>query len=190
MSKDTRNGFESFKQNWVITSVGTQDAASLARVHDRLFAKSWPETEFESLLSGTGCLGVAVWSEPSDPCPQKGASQETCQSADQMKMVSEGDDPIGICVLRTVAGVAEVITFGVVEDARRYGLGKALLADAMGRAAKSGCQRAILEVAEDNEAARGLYSGLGFAQVGRRAGYYRLANGRRVNALVLSKQIG
>lgn len=160
-----------------IAVVGKDDAACLARLHSRLFAKSWPEAEFASLLSGTGCLAVALWlaEEPSE-LPTK------CSELQK--------DPIGFCVLRTVAGVVEIITFGVAEEGRKRGFGKALLAEALRKAAASGCKRAFLEVAEDNQAAQGLYLGFGFAEVGRRAGYYRLSGGGKVDALVLSKQIG
>jgi ribosomal-protein-alanine N-acetyltransferase len=59
----------------------------------------------------------------------------------------------------------------------------AALAIAFGR----GARRVFLEVAEDNRAARGLYSAQGFAGVGRRAGYYGAAAGTDSDALILSR---
>ena len=54
----------------------------------------------------------------------------------------------------------------VLPEYRRSGLGRALCTEALRRA-----QTALLTVAEQNLAARALYQGLGFQQVGRRVIY-------------------
>ena len=46
--------------------------------------------------------------------------------------------------------------------------------------------RLFLEVAEDNAAARALYATAGFAEAGRRRGYYAAADGGRRDALLLA----
>jgi ribosomal-protein-alanine N-acetyltransferase len=56
-------------------------------------------------------------------------------------------------------------------------------------AARRGCASLVLEVAEDNSVAGALYAGLGFAAVGRRSGYYRRADGRAADAMILRWRI-
>ena len=57
------------------------------------------------------------------------------------------------------------------EDARRSGLGRALVEASVARAAERGCRRIELDTSEANEAAMALYAGAGFsAEKTRRAG--------------------
>ena len=78
----------------------------------------------------------------------------------------------GFVLARVAADEAEILTLAVVPAARRAGLGRGLMAAAMGRAASLGAAAMLLEVAAGNDAARGLYAGLGFKQVGVRRRYY------------------
>jgi ribosomal-protein-alanine N-acetyltransferase len=91
----------------------------------------------------------------------------------------------GFVLLRCAADEAEVLTLAVVPHARRRGLGAALARAACAEAAAIKVRRVFLEVAEDNVAACALYLRLGFAEVGRRTGYY--AGG--VNAVVMSRHL-
>ena len=47
----------------------------------------------------------------------------------------------------------------------------------------------FLEVAEDNAAARVLYARAGFVEIGRRKAYYASPDGRRIDALVLHRDL-
>lgn len=96
----------------------------------------------------------------------------------------ESGEPVGFVLFRTVAEDAEILAIGVLPEARRSGLGRRLLDHAVAAAGAAGATAVFLEVAEDNAAARWLYSSAGFVQVGRRPDYYRRADGR-VAALVL-----
>ena len=92
----------------------------------------------------------------------------------------------GFILIRVVAGEAEILTLAVRPEARRRGLGARLVAAAAARAAALGAARLFLEVAEDNAAARALYAAAGFAETGRRRGYYPREGGGRTDALILS----
>jgi len=92
----------------------------------------------------------------------------------------------GFILIRVVADEAEILTLAVRPGARRSGLGGRLVAEAIARAAALGADRMFLEVAEGNVAARALYARAGFAEAGRRRGYYARADGHREDALVLS----
>jgi ribosomal-protein-alanine N-acetyltransferase len=79
----------------------------------------------------------------------------------------------GGMVLGRVAGdEAEILTLAVLPDARRRGLGAALLATAMTAARAGGARSIVLEVSVDNAAARALYHRAGFIETGRRRRYY------------------
>ncbi len=66
------------------------------------------------------------------------------------------------------------ITAVVVDpDQRRRGLGRRVLAGLLAHAGRCGAERATLEVAVGNAAARALYAALGFRDAGLRRGYYR-----------------
>jgi ribosomal-protein-alanine N-acetyltransferase len=91
-------------------------------------------------------------------------------------------DPDGFALTRCVAGEAELLTIAVPPDRWGRGVGARLLARALAAAAET----LFLEVAAGNRRARALYERAGFAEIGRRRGYYRLADGARDDALILS----
>lgn len=97
--------------------------------------------------------------------------------------VAEAD---GFILIRVVADEAEILTLAVRPAARRQGLGARLTAQAAAAARSLGAARLFLEVAEDNDAARGLYEALGFQPAGRRRGYYARKDGPAVDALILA----
>ena len=68
----------------------------------------------------------------------------------------------------------EVLRLAVREDARRRGIGSALLGELANMAQSSGAEKLCLEVRSRNAAAIALYEGAGFVRVGLRRGYYRL----------------
>ena len=87
-------------------------------------------------------------------------------------IAAEGGAPAGFVLLGVVADEAEVLTLAVLPEARRRGIGSALVTAAAAAAARDGAVRLLLEVAADNRAARALYAGAGFVEVGRRSRYY------------------
>jgi ribosomal-protein-alanine N-acetyltransferase len=94
-------------------------------------------------------------------------------------------DARGFILIRAVADEAEILTLAVRPDARRQGLGRSLIQAAAAMAAGLGASRLLLEVAEDNLAARALYDRAGFEAVGRRPRYYARADGAAADALIL-----
>ncbi|MDH2325321.1 GNAT family N-acetyltransferase [Cereibacter sp. SYSU M97828] len=79
--------------------------------------------------------------------------------------------PQGFLIGRAIAGEAELLTLAAHPDARGQGIGARLVAAFLARAAQD-AETAFLEVAADNAAAIRLYVAAGFAEVGRRRGYY------------------
>ncbi len=83
---------------------------------------------------------------------------------------------------RIVADEAEVLTVAVHPDARRAGLGRALVTEFLG--ACGDAASVFLEVAADNAPAIALYQSLGFQQAGLRKRYYG-----DVDGVVLARKI-
>lgn len=93
-------------------------------------------------------------------------------------------EPLGFLLAQAAADESEIINFVVAPTARRRGVGGYLLAKAMERARMGGARVMFLEVARDNEAARALYEGAGFKQVGIRPDYYRKGHVHHMDALI------
>ena len=79
----------------------------------------------------------------------------------------------------------QITAVAVHPDHRRRGLARQLLEALLRLGREAGAKRATLEVSSANAAARALYVGLGFQEVGCRSGYYR--NGD--DALILWKKL-
>ncbi|MBX3478165.1 MAG: ribosomal protein S18-alanine N-acetyltransferase [Brevundimonas sp.] len=109
---------------------------------------------------------------------------------DQAGVFVEAEDG-GFILVRVVADEAEILTLAVRPQARRQGVATRLVQAAAGRAAGRGGRRLFLEVAETNDAARGLYERCGFDTVGRRRAYYAdPKGGPAVDALILARVLG
>jgi [ribosomal protein S18]-alanine N-acetyltransferase len=129
----------------------------LAALHARCFAQAWSREAFAKLLATPGAFALLAVDEA---------------------------QPVGLSLARAAGGEAEILTLCVTPAARRRGAGRALVEATAAEARGRGANDLFLEVAEDNVAARALYLALGFAQAGRRPGYY----GPR-DALVLRRAI-
>ena len=140
---------------------GVDHAEAAAECHRTLFEAAWDKASFEGLLSHPGSTSLlARYGNP----PQA----------------------IGFIVGQLAADEAEILTFGVVKEWQRQGVGRKLI-EGLARAAKRAeAKRLFLEVAEDNLAATVLYSRMGFKEVGRRKAYYDRKDAPSVDALVLA----
>lgn len=96
--------------------------------------------------------------------------------------------PAGFALSRIVLDEAELLLLGVARARRGHGVGGALLAETMRIAAERGATRLHLEVRDGNGAIH-LYRSAGFAEVGRRRGYYRGADGKCFDAITLSRPL-
>lgn len=133
----------------------------IAALHARLFDAPWDNAAIKSLLEHPASTSL----------------------------IAIGGDPktvVGFVIGQLAADEAEILSIGVTPDWQRSGLGKRLV-EGLIRAAKRGeAKRLYLEVAEDNVAALALYRGLGFAETGRRKGYYVRSCGGKIDALTLA----
>jgi ribosomal-protein-alanine N-acetyltransferase len=145
-----------------LTAFGAEDAGRLAALHATAFDQPWDATAFVDLLAspGVGALGVET---------------------------DEG--PVGLVLLRAIAGEAEILTLAVVPAARRRGVGRVLVEAAAGTAAGLGAEVLWLEVAADNAAALALYGAAGFDIAGRRRAYYSRTDAPAQDAVVMRRAL-
>lgn len=98
------------------------------------------------------------------------------------RVVLVDDEGRGYASASLAGDVADLLRVAVRPDARRSGLGRALVDRIAEEMASLGATRLLLEVAADNVAARELYASTGFAEISRRAHYYG-----DIDALVLER---
>jgi ribosomal-protein-alanine N-acetyltransferase len=119
--------------------------------------ESWSAEALEKILVLPNSFGLMAWTEA---------------------------QPLGFLLAQVAADEAEIIHFVVAPPARRRGVGRSLLTEAMARAFEKGARAMFLEVASDNEAAQALYKTAGFTQVGIRPDYYRVDRVNYTDALI------
>lgn len=142
----------------MIRPVGDDRVAALAEIHARAFDTPWSQNEIAKLMQNPAVFAL----------------------------LAEDEAAHGFVLAWAAAGDSEVLTLAVAPEARRSGVGSALMTMAMANAALCGATGMTLDVAADNTAARALYERLGFVEVGRRIGYYLRADGA-ADALVLRR---
>jgi ribosomal-protein-alanine acetyltransferase len=111
------------------------------------------------------CLGASHWS-----------ARELLQlskNGARIWVAFEEGCVIGAVAARVAGDEAEILNLGVAPSWRKRGVGRELMAAAVGDANRRGATRVFLEVRESNAGARAFYRGLGFEEVGRRRAYYR-----------------
>ncbi|MEW5963713.1 MAG: ribosomal protein S18-alanine N-acetyltransferase [Pseudomonadota bacterium] len=104
-------------------------------------------------------------------------------------LVAQGGTPpraLGFVIGRIAADEAEILTLAVAPWAQRRGIGRRMVEGLVRAVKRAEARRLHLEVAADNAAARALYHKLGFAEVGRRKGYYLRKGRSPADALVLA----
>lgn len=144
----------------MIRVAGFGDYTHLSRIHSASFERGWSAEELRGLLEQPGAKAFIYDIEGSRA---------------------------GFTLIRCAADECEIITIAVDAAHQRKGIGRKLLAHAAAHAVREGAKKLFLEVAEDNFAATALYESAGFAEHGRRKGYYRRWHGRRVDALMMTR---
>jgi ribosomal-protein-alanine N-acetyltransferase len=139
---------------FALRPIGALDLDRAARLHRDAFAP----------------LGERPWTR------QDMAELLASPSAGGLLLQVDGEDA-GVALWRTTVDEAELLTIAVRADHRRRGVGRALLDAIIERARQRGARTLFLEVGVDNPPARSLYAQAGFAEVGRRVGYYQRHHG-------------
>ncbi len=109
----------------------------------------------------------------STPWSRESFIQETETNALAHYVVGfEGEDLVAYGGFWLVVDEAHITNIAVSPDTRRKGYGKVLVEAMLQEAKCLGALRSTLEVRESNVAARALYGGFGFKDIGLRKNYY------------------
>jgi ribosomal-protein-alanine N-acetyltransferase len=95
---------------------------------------------------------------------------------------------VGYGVVMLAPGDADLLNISVLAEFQRQGHGAALLQQMIERARAKQATRMLLEVRATNQPALALYAQQGFAEIGRRRGYYASATGRE-DAIVMARNL-
>lgn len=151
----------------VIREVGREGAAVVAALYGMAFGDAHPGPVARALMETPAARALIA-------CENTGPGEV---------------EPVGYIVARVAGGEGEILSLGVAPVARCRGVGRALVAAFLERAGAAGAATVFLEVGEDNRAARALYRGCGFRQVGRRRDYYRRRDNTRIDALIMRRPV-
>jgi len=103
----------------------------------------------------------------------------------RLSLVAEDGSALGHVLASAAADEGEVLSIAVHPDARRRGIGRALLLGLHARWRGVGVTTGWLEVRADNTPAQALYRSEGWCDAGRRKAYYRDG----VDALVMRREV-
>jgi ribosomal-protein-alanine N-acetyltransferase len=134
-----------FSPEPALSDASVRDSGPIARLHADSFRRGWSEDEVEALLSDRAVTAHRI---------------------------TIGGKLAGFILSRVAMGEAEILSVAVARACRSTGLAGKLLRLHLSRLAALGVKAVFLEVEENNTSAIRLYRRAGFAQVGRREGYY------------------
>jgi len=155
----------------MIRRIAPVDCDAIAALEARLFATALDQARLMALQANPVFCGFV------DLVPEQDQPQST--SADDLASY------LGGYLLATmIDDEAEILSIGVTPDRQRQGVGKRLLQHFFEHGTSQNMARVVLEVAEDNVPALGLYRDFGFAAFGRRKGYYKQGN-QKIDAIMM-----
>jgi len=96
---------------------------------------------------------------------------------------------LGYFLIMQVVDEAHLLNVAVAEQWQGMGLGRFLLNQSVACARGLGMASMLLEVRPSNVRALDIYQRYGFAQIGRRKGYYPAADGQREDAIVMRVEL-
>jgi ribosomal-protein-alanine N-acetyltransferase len=101
-------------------------------------------------------------------------------------LLRDGENALaGYFLLMYALDEAHLLDVAVAASRQGTGLGRYLLDTLCARAKEMGAESVLLEVRPSNERALAVYRRYGFAEIGRRKGYYPAHEGKREDAIVM-----
>lgn len=150
----------SIPAGWAIGRMSALDVEAVAEIEARAYSHPWTRGNFENSVKA-GHIGLTL----RDP----------------------GGVLVAYTVLMPVVDEMHLLNITVDPVRQRGGLGRLLLAVALATSHGHHLHTMLLEVRPSNVGAIELYRQAGFAEIGRRKGYYPAAGQAREDALVLRR---
>jgi [ribosomal protein S18]-alanine N-acetyltransferase len=147
--------------DYELATVQDPDIGMMSRIHTLSFDDAWTGAMIRRILTMPGTFGIAA----------RHGRQWTVA---------------GFALVRLAADECEILSLAVAPEHRGSGVGGLLLDGAITQASVAGAEKVFLEVAEDNDIARNLYTSRGLVPVGRRPGYYMRKDGMSAAAVTMS----
>ncbi|AEI77383.1 ribosomal-protein-alanine acetyltransferase [Cupriavidus necator N-1] len=145
---------------WALGRMSALDLEAVAGIEARAYSHPWTRGNFENSVK-SGHLGLTL------------------------------RDPVGTlvayAVLMPVVDEMHLLNITVEPQRQRQGLGRLMLAVVLATAHAHRIHTMLLEVRPSNTGAIALYQAAGFAEIGRRKGYYPALGSKREDALVLRR---
>lgn len=138
----------------------TADIDAVLAIEERVQAFPWTRGNFADALTS----GYAGW------------------------VIREDDAVAGFAVLMYAVDEIHLLVIGIAPPFQRSGRGRALLEFVTVQARETGTTRMLLEVRPSNAGAIAFYQSAGFAEIGRRRGYYPSSAGRE-DAIVMARDL-
>ena len=151
----------SLRRDPAISPASLNDAPAFAALHAASFGRGWSAEEFEQLQIEPNVIA--------DRAMAGGLA--------------------GFVLSRIAADQAEILSIAVASSYRGRGIAGKLMGVHLRRLTTYGVTSVFLEVEERNLAARRLYAGFAYREVGRRQSYYAESDGEPGTALVLRRDI-
>ena len=136
----------------MIRRIAPVDCDAIAALEARLFATALDQARLMALQANPVFCGFV------DLVPEQDQPQST--SADDLASYLGG-----YLLAMMIDDEAEILSIGVTPDRQRQGVGKLLLQHFFEHGTSQNMTRVVLEVAEDNVPALGLYRDFGFAHL-------------------------
>ena len=155
----------------MIRRITPADCDAIAALEARLFTTAFDQARLMALQTNPVFCGFV------DLVPDQDQPQLT--SADDLASYLGG-----YLLAMMIDGEAEILSIGVTPDRQRQGVGKRLLQRFFDYGASRNMAKALIEVAEGNVPALGLYRDFGFAEFGRRKDYYKQGN-QKIDAIMM-----
>ena len=139
------NGGMNLETTWTIRQMTEEDVAAVAALEEENFSRPWSYDAFLKTLSDENYIVI---------------------------IAKETDALLGYCVLLCTGEEADITNVCTALAARGKGVATEMLTVLMEAGKSQGVREFFLEVRESNVPARGLYTKLGFEEIGLRKNYY------------------
>lgn len=130
----------------IIRRMTPEDLDAVMAIEEACFARPWTRADYEGEL--------------------------TRNKAARYLVAETGGEVAGFAGAWIILDESHITNIAVQEKYRRRGIGRKMTLALLQYLSNLGAVYTTLEVRESNEAAQGLYTGLGFIRVGRRKRYY------------------